>query len=84
MSESKEYLETIPRVLDYLETFPVEQNIRQAYRRRKANVYHSLSELALSEQKLRTAWLWHIKSLCLSGGWKFIPFSRYLLFPKKL
>jgi hypothetical protein len=84
ISESKEYLEAIPRVLDYLVTFPVEPNIRNIYRRRKAIAYHCLSERARGKQKLRKAWLWHIKSLCTSGGWKYLPYSRHLLFSKKV
>lgn len=84
MEGSQKWTEGFPRAFDYLATLPVGPKMRDIYKRRKADAYHGLAERAREEQKLRKAWLWHIKSLCTRGGWKYLPYSRHLLFSEKI
>jgi glycosyltransferase involved in cell wall biosynthesis len=78
-SKSYDYILAYPSFLLDLKKLPLCQDIRQRVKQKYATALNSQSILE-SESGLQTrAWVSHIKCL-LSGGWKYIPYTRTLLY----
>jgi hypothetical protein len=57
-------------------------DVRRLLRRRLASIAHSRSETARETRSWGQAWKWHLRSLSLPGGFRYLPYTRWLLPPK--
>jgi len=48
-------------------------------RSRIAGAYHAAADHERMAGALRAAWRWHLASLLQPSGWRYLPFTRYLL-----
>jgi hypothetical protein len=55
--------------------------VRAGLRRKITKATHDLSEQALESGHLSQAWLHHMRSIPMPGGWKYLPYTRHLLRP---
>lgn len=60
------------------------RDIRRLFRRKLAAAFHHCSSLCLEEREMGRALGFHLGSLCYPGGWRYLPYSRYLLTPSQL
>lgn len=79
LSKSEEYILSQPLLFSKLRLLNLPVEISKAIERKKINSYHSLSEHYLKSRSLKKAWIWHLKSLSHSAGWKFLPYTWKLL-----
>lgn len=54
-------------------------DVRRALRSRIAGAYHAAADHERMAGALRAAWRWHLASLMQPSGWRYLPFTRYLL-----
>lgn len=81
-SKSPEYSKaTFALYLRMLASNPPKQ-IAMVVRARIGRLLHGEADLLRSQGKIMEAWCSHLRSLTYPGGWRYLPFSRYL-FSKK-
>lgn len=78
LSASPEYLESNPRFLKLLLSYPVPENIKKIIKQRRTASFHNISETYLRQKKYGKAWTYHLKSLCSSQGLKYLSYTRHL------
>ncbi len=78
LSASPEYLESNPRFLKLLLSYPVPKNIKKIIKQRRSASFHNISETYLRQKKYGKAWMYHLKSLCSSQGLKYLSYTRHL------
>jgi len=81
VSKSEAYLHGQFDALRRLLELPLPVDVRDGFRRRVAEVSHSASVRALAGGALRPAWAWHLRSLVARGGWRYLAYTRRLVFP---
>ena len=54
-------------------------HIVQLIQRKMGSAYHDASDAALHAGNRRLAWRYHWQSLALSGGWKYLTFTKNFL-----
>lgn len=57
----------------------VREDIRMLIRVRLASAAHDMSEFYLGELDLRSAWRWHLKSIGLPRGWRYLTYTFHLI-----
>jgi len=55
------------------------REIRNEYRRRIADAYHTAADNDYHNGELADAWRSHYASLRSPGGWRYVPFTRRLI-----
>jgi glycosyltransferase involved in cell wall biosynthesis len=78
-SRSRAYMEGQAEALRRLLSLDLPPFVRRELRRRISGACHSASERARSEGAVRDAWEWHLRSVLAPGGWRYLPYSRHLL-----
>lgn len=81
VSKSEAYLHGQLDALRRLLELPLPDDVRAGFRLRVAQVCHSASSRALASRSLIRAWAWHLRSLGAPGGWRYLTYTRRLVFP---
>ena len=55
-------------------------DVRAGFRTRMRDACHANAMLSLKQGSLKNAWGWHLQSLSKLGGWRYLPYSRRLLY----
>lgn len=78
-SGSRKYREALPPVLKSMEAMTERKDLKRLLRIRRSRALHSCSEASLKERSLIHAWNFHLKSLVLDGGWRYLSYTRRLI-----
>lgn len=78
-SKSPEFLLGQAAALRRIAELDLPRDVRAAFRARVADAFHSNADLALARGSRREAWRWHLRSLREPGGWRYLPFTRFLI-----
>jgi hypothetical protein len=62
-------------------SLPLPERVRREIAGRIAYACHWSAEHELESGRLLDAWRWHLSSLVAPRGWRYLPFSRHLLWP---
>lgn len=76
---SREYVVGQMDGLRAILALPLPDDVRHAWRRRVAAAYHAAADYDWRAGSLRSAWRWHLASLCEPGGWRHVTFTRHLI-----
>jgi hypothetical protein len=79
-SKSDESARSLIPFIQGLLTYPAPTHIRHALRRKLSAAWHTLAEKHRGAGRRRDAWRCHARSLLLPGGWRFLGYTRHLLF----
>ena len=79
-SASREYLLGRVDALRGMLTLDLPEDVRNELRTRIASAYHEAADHKLATGAVREAWRWHRASLRETGGLRYLPFTRHLLF----
>lgn len=79
-SKSWEFQLGVVSALRRILTLELPPYLRAGIRRKIAGACHSLANRYRRKGNWDEAWRWHLRSLREPGGWRYIPFSRHLLF----
>jgi hypothetical protein len=58
-------------------------DVRETIRGRIGEACHDVSDVCLRERRWFDAWRWHLRSLCQRRGWRYLAYTRYLLFARR-
>lgn len=87
LSKSKMFLLNHPSVWLRLLNTPLPDDVRVSLKRKYYSILHNLSVDFLERGELRSAWRFHLESLAYLGGWKYLPYTRHIVwqqFAKRL
>ena len=80
LSTSIHYVEAYPKILEKMLGFTVSNDISIIIRNRLSKGFHSASEECVKRGLYSKAWKYHLKSMIESGGIKYLPYTRKLIF----
>ncbi len=80
LSKSTEYQHSLVSFIEFLLDFDNPPRIRRALRRKLSAAFHFLSNQHLSSGHRRHAWQYHLRCLAQPGGWRYLSYTRHLLF----
>ncbi len=80
-SKSAAYLLGQVGALERILSLELPSDVRAGWRRHLAGACHEIAGRALMEGDRAAAWRWHLRSLWEPGGWRFIPYTRRLVWP---
>ena len=55
-------------------------DVKREFEHRIAHAHHMASEAALGQGRALEAWRWHLATLMSPGGWRYLPYTRHLVF----
>ena len=55
-------------------------DVRAQFRTSISNACNAIADLHLKEGNLKKAWDWHLQSLREPGGWRYLPYTRLLVY----
>jgi glycosyltransferase involved in cell wall biosynthesis len=79
LSKSREWILSAPRAHERLLALDLPLRARLKLLERITWDFHSASDLYLREGDRRQAWRWHLRSLLRLGGYRYLPYTRRLL-----
>jgi hypothetical protein len=79
VSASTQYLLGQPDALQTLLELDLPTNIRRALRRKLSSSLHAISERSQKDGNNLAAWRYHLRSLFISGGYRYLLYTRHLL-----
>lgn len=79
LSKSAAYRDAELMVLAKILALQLPRHVRQSLQGKKGRVFHSLSLQSRREGRLIAAWRYHLRSMVLPQGWRYLAFSRKLL-----
>lgn len=78
-SESWEYLQEMPKVLQRMQSVTKRKDLQSRLRRRRAAALHQASAKALRYRNLLAAWKYHLHSLAIGDGLRYLPYTRHIV-----
>jgi len=78
-SLTQRYREEVPKVLAIMETMTTRSDLKTRLRAKRSAALHECSVAAWRESRLIEAWRYHLRSLRIGGGWRYLGYSRRLL-----
>jgi len=79
LSAMRTYYRDAPQAIRQMMALVPPTQVRRRLLRRYAASLHELSDLERRDGKLWTAWRYHLKSLTLREGLRYLPYTRHLL-----
>lgn len=79
LSKSQEYLLQLPSVLLRILELPMPDDVRENVKRMYVSALHNLSMWFLEIGEFRSAWIFHLKSATHMAGWRYLPYTRHIL-----
>lgn len=73
------YREEVPKVLAAMEAMTTRPDLTARLRAKRATALHTCSIAARQEGRMIEAWLYHLRSLPVGGGWRYLGYSLRLL-----
>jgi len=83
LSQSEGYIESYIDFLRILKQYHVNGTVRRKLEQKITRAHHELSDYYMKKGNLKLAWQHHVSSLFRKGGFRYLPYSRYLLMPGK-
>ena len=80
LSKSSEYIVASEDILRMMLESDKSKNIRKILNRKLSSVLHTISDFHRHDNNLASAWNYHIKSLLCSGGYRYLAYTRRLLY----
>ena len=80
LSKSPTYHLAESEVLQWLINRPMTHLARKAWQQKLSRSLHALANVQLKEGRKMDAWKAHMRSLLLPGGYRYLSFTRHLLF----
>ncbi|APW36723.1 hypothetical protein RD110_05560 [Rhodoferax koreense] len=85
LSKSKAYEKAYLDLYNRMMAADVPKHIRHLIRRKRSAFWHDSACSLLADGKRAKAMRAHLRSMCEGGGWRYLPFTRHLLFtPRSL
>lgn len=78
-SQSLKYFEESPNVLRVMAAMTDRSDLRAVLHRKRSDALHHVAELMLKDGRKGPAWRYHLRSLCVGGGLRYLPFTRHIL-----
>ncbi len=78
-SESWDYLQAKPKVLQQMQSITTRKDLRSRLKRRRADALHQASEKALGYRNMLAAWKYHLHSLAIGDGLRYLPYTRHIV-----
>ncbi|HEV2612553.1 MAG TPA: glycosyltransferase [Noviherbaspirillum sp.] len=79
-SKSKEYLLSHATFLGSLQSLNLNSHVKRALIPKYQAALNGAANLHLKDGMMKAAWAAHLKCL-MSGGWRYLPYTRRLIFP---
>ncbi len=80
LSKSSEYIVASEDILRMMLASDKSENIRTSLNRKLSSVLHTISDYHRGNDQLVSAWQYHLKSLLGTGGYRYIAYTRKLLY----
>ncbi len=80
VSKSMDYTESFDALYRRMLEMKPPKSIVSTIRQRIGECFHCRADVLREQGKWLPAWKMHLKSLFYPGGWRYLPFSRHLLF----
>jgi glycosyltransferase involved in cell wall biosynthesis len=81
--EHSDYVRGMPAALLLMHELPLPSDVHRMIDVKVGNACHSLAQLEWNEGNLLRAFGWHLRSLAMRGGWRYLLFTRKLLGPRR-
>ena len=81
-SRSRAYVVGQAGALQQILRLDLPSQVRRGLRRRVTGSYHFAAEYDRKGGRLADAWRWHGKSLLNLGGWRYLLYTRHLLYSR--
>ena len=78
-SESWRYVDAVPRVLHRMQRETRRGDLRRRLKDQRAAALHKASEFARKRRQWLAAWKYHLQSLVVGDGLKYLPYSRHIV-----
>ncbi|MDN5848811.1 MAG: hypothetical protein L0H63_04115 [Nitrococcus sp.] len=78
-SQSLRYFQNAPNVIAEMEKLTSRSELQQLLRQKRRNALHQASIKSLAEGQYSAAWRYHIASLGMKGGLRYLTYTRRLL-----
>lgn len=82
-SASWGYCREVPDILRRMEGVTSRKELLRQLKRRRAAALHLASVTALDHRKLAAAWGYHLKSLTLGSGLRYLPYTRHIVLGRR-
>ena len=79
VSRSWPFYKSVPQVLRRMERLTTRPDLRARLRNKRAAALHGASQRALENKCTVNAWRFHMQSLMVGDGWRYLPYTRRLL-----
>lgn len=79
VSQSYEYYKRVPIVLQMMENMNIHPELHGRLRRKQAAALHEISVRALEQGDKAAAWKYHLHSLAIGDGLKYLPYTRHIV-----
>lgn len=83
-SESWEYVREMPKVLQRMQSVTTRKDLRSRLKRRRAAALHQASTSALGNRNMLAAWRYHLQSLTIGDGLRYLPYTRHIVLGRHL
>lgn len=80
LSKSAEYQRSLVSFIEFLLDFDNPPRIRNALRHKLSAAFHFLSNQQLISGQRGPAWRYHMRCLAQPGGWRYLSYTRHLMF----
>ena len=80
LSKAPTYVLRQPASLDRLLALPLPGDARRRLLQRRGTALHTAASLELRAGRSQAAWRWHLRSLAAAGGWRYVLYTRRLLY----
>ena len=78
-SESWAYLKEMPIVLQRMQSVTTRKDLLSRLKRRRAAALHQASTKALGHRNMLAAWKYHLHSLAVGDGLRYLPYTRHIV-----
>jgi glycosyltransferase involved in cell wall biosynthesis len=83
ISKSRECALMRPQAIERLLKLDVPRDVRALIKGKLAAARHRASSCELAAGNYAAAWFWHMRSLMLGQGWKYLTYTRHLMVRKR-
>lgn len=81
LSRAHDYPFGVPEALTRILALPLPDAVRRCFEERLAGACNGAMLAALQARQTGAAWRWHLRTLRLRRGWRYLPATRRLLLP---
>lgn len=78
LSAMSQHREDVPKIFAEMETMTSRSDLKAFIRAKRAGALHTCSAAAWDEGRIADAWRYHLRSLMVGGGWRYLPYTRRL------